>query len=129
MRKLKKKKVIIKEIPLQNEKEQIYRKSREEIELKNKLKKNPKKVKKVKLPPTPPPSSDDEPTSSDSTDSTDSSIDSQDYECPPLSDDEPTPAPDYPENYHTDDPVAQPEQGNAVINPPAPIKRKRKVYR
>tara|TARA_R110002074_G_scaffold94980_2_gene207139 strand:+ start:168 stop:698 length:531 start_codon:yes stop_codon:yes gene_type:complete len=126
---IKKKKVIIKEIPLQNEKEQIYRKSREEIEKKEKLKKTPKKVKKVKLqgkavnrPPTPPPSSDDEPTSSDSCNSTDSSIDSQDYECPPLSDDEPTPAPDYPENYHTDDPVAQPE-------PPAPIKRKRKVYR
>lgn len=125
---IKKKKVIIKEIPLQNENEQIYRKSRKEIELKDSRKKNPKplykqvikkKPKKVKQPPTPPPSSDDEPTSSDSSDS---SIDSQDYECPALSDDEPTAAPDYPENYHTDEP-------EIIDETPAPIKRKRKVYR
>jgi len=126
MRKLKRKKVIIKEIPLQNEKEKIYRKIQKKIEKKDKLKTLETKKKKNPKPPTPPPtppssSSEDEPSLSDSSDS---SIDSQDYECPPLSDDEPTPMPEsegepqYPPNYHTDEPEI-----------PAPIKRKRKVYR
>ena len=83
-------------------------------------KKKVKKTKKVKIitPPPSPPSTDDEELS------TDSSIDSQDYECPPLSDDEPEPMPsgallpEYPENYHTDEPEPEPEK-----------KRKRKIYR
>ena len=113
--KIDEKKVIIKEIPQyqqQKENEKIYRKSVKKMEK--------KKQKKVKIE-TPPPSSSE--SESDSSNDSDSSIDSQDYECPPLSDDEPTPMPDFPENYHTDEPEPEP------VPEPEPKKRKRKIYR
>jgi len=117
--KIDEKKVIIKEIPQQQENEKIYRRNIKEME-KQKKEKKLKKAKKVKIP-TPPPSPPSSESESDL--SSDSSIDSQDYECPPLSDDEPTPVPDFPENYHTDEPEPEPEPV------PEPKKRKRKIYR